>query len=94
MIFRYLYYIVIMLFLSCEGEEFESWFVIKEIDLGGATRLEEVDDPFGLGRVMKPLACFGLKHVGQCQSSQTSAKAVEEASSVKPDGGLESSAFG
>ena len=30
----------------------ECWFMIKKIDLRWATRLEEINDPLGPGRVM------------------------------------------
>ncbi len=68
--------------------------MIKEIDLGGATRLEEVDDPFGLGCMVKPLARFGLEHVGEGDPAQPPPETLQEASSVKPEGGFESCAFG
>jgi hypothetical protein len=67
----------------------QSWLVVKEIDLRGAPGLKQINHPLCLGRVVKSLARFGLEHVGEGDSAQTAPEAMEEASSVKPEGGFE-----
>ena len=68
--------------------------MVKEIDLRRRSRLEQVDDPLGLGRMMEAVPSLRLEHVGQCDSAQASPESLQETSAVKSERGFESRAFG
>ena len=66
----------------------EAGFVVEEVDLGGAARLEEIDHPLGLGGVVKGLSGLGVEHIGQGQSPESSPEALEEIATGHAEGGF------
>ena len=51
-------------------------FVVEQVDLRRGARLEQKNDPLGLGFVVEPSTRLGMKHVGQSNASESSAESL------------------
>ena len=71
----------------------ETWFMVKQIDLGGPAGLKKINYPLCLGRVMQTSACFCVEHIGKSQAPKSSSKTIQEISSGHSKLRFKTSAF-